>query len=159
MDKQTWTGLPEIEPIPTKRPADVEQAENMKALIGEPLWEALERREMNLNTAERIRDLLPSEWEPRHQLAAFFNPDASQLAKDAALETFEWPWKKTSFETLKKLDSLKPDFKKQEDAALKYQNEHKVEPATVTARATVTLPMLITITVIIALAICGAAIR
>ena len=130
----------------------------MRAFVGEEVWEDLERREMSEKRGI-VRDLTAAEWEPRHQLRAFFDGGASQLDRDAALESFEWPWEKTSLETLAKLDSIKPDYEKQEIAALRYQYEKKVEPVTVSHLNTVVLPLLITISIIIALVMCGAAIR
>jgi hypothetical protein len=165
MGKPTWTGLPDLPDKPNP-PRDLasEQAENMKALVGPEIWGALERRVMNrdpdeayFTNNERVRRLFPSEMEPRHQLAVFLNPDSSQAQRDAARESFAWPWAKTSFETLAMLDALRPDIgpgSKQERAALKYLNRHKqAEPTPVTIQATVTLPLLITLSLIIALII------
>jgi hypothetical protein len=159
-----------------KRPVDVQQAANMKLLIGDDLWRTLERREMSLDPDEsyfynqdRIRDLSPAEREPSHQLGVFFNPDASRRGKDAAAETFEWPWnfdhptrkdrEKAKAKRRFILDSLTPNYAIQEQAAIRYLNRNKVDPAPVSIRATVTLPALIIVAVVIALAVCGAAIR
>ena len=45
--KPTWTLLPDID-VPPNPPRDLawEQAENMRQILGDELWEALERGEM-----------------------------------------------------------------------------------------------------------------
>lgn len=108
-----------------------------------------------------VRDLLPSERTPRGMLAVLFNPDASELAKEAALENFqwghgtenpdEWSWEPLSHEILAKLDSLRPDRAKGEEAAVRYLNSK--EPTVVPVKMSMGLPLAIIFVIVIALGV------
>ena len=52
--KPTWLAISDIPDEPCKRemPVEQEQADNMRAILGDKLWQALERREED----ERIND-------------------------------------------------------------------------------------------------------
>ena len=102
---------------------------------------------------KNVRDLLPSEREPRAMLGGGRHAfkDLPACFWEATLETFQWPWEPLKFVTMSYLDSLSPDRARGEEAAIRYLNAR--EPTVVPIKASIGLPLAIIMIIVIALGV------